>query len=415
MKNKLYLLLLLILTNLTYAQNNFEKGYYIDNGGNKIEGYIKNLDWAYNPVSFEFKTTEAEIAKTLTINFVTEFSIEDVCKYIRVDIDIERSNTDNVTLSKEPKFSNERLFLREIVSGKAMLYKYVDSSITRYFFSVDNSPIKQLLNIPYYADKETLKNNPFMLPGSIIHSETYKRQLWMSVKNEKTTQKRVEKLTYSEDSLEPYFKEYNGATNEGTDKEKKASYRKNNYTFNIKGGAIFNSSKIDFHRKSGSVNQNFNFKDNNFTLGVEFELIFPFNNKKWALILEPSFHNFKDETEYNDGIVTTKYTADVRYVEIPFGFRHYFFLNDNSKIFANVIASVRDFSPKSQVAAREIKSSNFFPGIGFGYNYKKASCEFRYYFNNNMAPHSIYTTNASNFHLALRYEVLSTKKKELKN
>ena len=42
----------------TIAQTKFEKGYYIDNLGNKEEGLINNENWIYSPKSFLFKSYE---------------------------------------------------------------------------------------------------------------------------------------------------------------------------------------------------------------------------------------------------------------------------------------------------------------------------------------------------------------------
>lgn len=48
---------LTILSINTFAQD-FEKGFYIENNGKRVDCLIKNIDWLYNPESFEYKLNE---------------------------------------------------------------------------------------------------------------------------------------------------------------------------------------------------------------------------------------------------------------------------------------------------------------------------------------------------------------------
>jgi hypothetical protein len=54
MKN-LLLTALLFLFSFSYAQITFEKGYFINNSGDRTECFIKNIDWRDNPTKFEYK------------------------------------------------------------------------------------------------------------------------------------------------------------------------------------------------------------------------------------------------------------------------------------------------------------------------------------------------------------------------
>ena len=55
---KIILLAGLAVTGLLQAQTKFEKGYFVDNSGQRTEVLIKNLDWKNNPTEFEFKKNE---------------------------------------------------------------------------------------------------------------------------------------------------------------------------------------------------------------------------------------------------------------------------------------------------------------------------------------------------------------------
>ncbi|WP_205635394.1 hypothetical protein [Flavivirga aquatica] len=91
MKKKLLLLFISILSINCYSQISFEKGYYINNAGQKIDCLIKNIDWDNNPTSFEYKELESSKIKMTNIKFVKEFGVYHVSKYIRSKVNIDRS------------------------------------------------------------------------------------------------------------------------------------------------------------------------------------------------------------------------------------------------------------------------------------------------------------------------------------
>ena len=90
---KQFLLFLIITLHFSgYSQISFVKGYFIKNSGEKIECFIKNIDWKDNPTQFNYKLSKDDDQKEATIEAVKEFGIYDIVKYQRytVDIDIRR-------------------------------------------------------------------------------------------------------------------------------------------------------------------------------------------------------------------------------------------------------------------------------------------------------------------------------------
>ncbi|MCG2611484.1 porin family protein [Flavobacterium sp. SM15] len=412
MNKNFYLLILLALSNLINAQTRFEKGYYIDNTGNKTEGLIKNLDWKNNPTSLEFKITESDEPKELTINTVAEFGIDNASKFVRFDIDIERSKTrlSDVSISREPEFKNERLFLKELVSGTATLYKYEEADMVKFFFTSNGSPIKQLVYIPYKASYEDTRNIAGLGINDILYNETYKRQIWTFVKKENTSQRSIENLKYNEDDLTKYFLDYNGID---VKKVKASSKGKKTY-FNIKPSVALNMAKVNFNYENSSVLYNdidFDFKDTPLSFGFEFEAIMPFNNNKWSVFLEPNYMSFKSNTTEKYYSYTFERKSEIKMFQLPIGIRHYFFLNNNSKIFVNPFANAQFISKKSYVRDLETRTFDLSFGLGLGFAYKKMFCELRHYLSSNISPYVITQMNFSNTSFALKYEVFSTKKK----
>ena len=140
------LLSLLISVSLSsFSQITFEKAYFIDNNGLKTECLIKNSDWVNNPVNFEFKLSADDTPKTMDVSSVKEFGIYNFSRYVSADVKIDRSKTKQTELTrlKDPEWSDERLFLKVLIDGKATLYYYQDFYHTRFFYSVDNSQIEQ--------------------------------------------------------------------------------------------------------------------------------------------------------------------------------------------------------------------------------------------------------------------------------
>ena len=147
MKKKLLLALTVIFAINSYSQISFESGYFINNSNQKTECFIKNIDWANNPTEFEYKLTEKSEKKKATIKTVKEFSIYDTSKYVRatINIDISRNSNDELSTTKKAIFKEEELFLKVLIEGKASLYLYKYSNLTKFFFSKDGSKTEQLI------------------------------------------------------------------------------------------------------------------------------------------------------------------------------------------------------------------------------------------------------------------------------
>ncbi|AUP81206.1 outer membrane beta-barrel protein [Flavivirga eckloniae] len=327
-KDHLLLLFVTILGLNCYSQISFEKGYYIDNSGQKVECLIKNIDWKNNPKDFEYKLSETSDIKNTNISYVREFGIYNDSKYIREQVKIDRSreSIDNLSRSSEPIFSEEKLFLKVLVEGKANLYLYVDENLRRYFYNKEDSNIEPLIykrynTLDYYYIKENVQ---------------FKQQLWNDLKCSIIEMKRVENLKYKKNSLISFFTDYNRCNNSDF-----TNYNENKKRdlFNLSIRPRLNNASLKIE------NTRSNFTDTdlgsklNFGFGIEAEYILPFNKNKWSISIEPTYQSFKSEKTTNaNNISGGSLTTKVAYssIEIPLSLRHYFFLNDDSKIFANV-------------------------------------------------------------------------------
>lgn len=58
-----------------FAQVTYEKGYIIDNTGEKINCFIRNLDWSNNPVDIQYRLNENSETITANVSSIKAFMI----------------------------------------------------------------------------------------------------------------------------------------------------------------------------------------------------------------------------------------------------------------------------------------------------------------------------------------------------
>jgi len=383
MKNQLLFLLITFLSFNCYSQISFEKGYYIDNNDQRINCLIKNMDWKNNPTEFEFKLSENSAPEKATITSAKEFGIDNISKYIRSTINIDKS-IDNVNslilISKEKnlEYQEEELFLRVLLEGNASLYLFEVSNSQKFFYSKDGSKIEQLI-YKKYLDLEYNRVNT---------NRGYRQQLWNDLKCPTFNISKIENLNYTKKELVRFFEAYNKCHN-----QESVSFEENKkrdlFNLTLRPGITSSSLSV----KNGAVNNRDIDFDNElgFRFGAEVEFILPFNKNKWAIIIEPTYHQGytsqkSRSSDVSGGILVAK--VDYKSFELPVGFRHYFYLNDDSKIFANFSAIFdlengsslgffrNDGSPFTEL---DIKTSyNFALGVGYKHA-EKYSVELRFH------------------------------------
>lgn len=406
MKQKLLLLFTTLLCIHGFAQISYEKGYYIDTADQKIVCLIKNMEWRNNPTSFEIKTTENSEPIVKTIKNVKEFGIDNNLKYIRssVKIDVSTDNVNDLSFDKNPVFKEEAVFLKVLVAGSANLYQYVDGNLTRYFYSKAESPIEPLIYKRYRTN--TIKmgvNNGF------------KQQLYNDLKCNETTMKEVENLGYNSKDLIKFFVAYNRCTD--PDYINYESKEKRDF-FNLTVRPRFNTTSFSIHNDLSTARDTDFGNKMGIGLGMEAEFVFPFNKNKWAIIVEPTYQSFKSEKTTPVKIVLGgELIAKVHYssVELPLGLRHYFFLNEKSKIFINAsfvfdkaLKKTLEFNRNDGTTLDELAvetSNNFAFGAGFKQN-NRYSIEVRYQTKRDLlVNYSYWSSEYNTFSIILGYSI----------
>jgi hypothetical protein len=408
--NKLLTLLLLCITVPVFAQINFEQGYFINSQGSKTPCLIRNVAWKNNPTTFDYKLTEGAATQTGTINEVAEFSVGGY-KFIKYTIDIDRSARDAGSLSskKEPEFKKETVLLKVLVEGNATLYVYEDGNLIRYFYSGGDAA----------ADTSQLIYKEYKVNEKLAYNNLFRGQLYDAMKSSLPAD-RFKSIRYTKDPLVALFLEYN---KQDENASQNFSESQNKAIFNLKvtaGVAMANLSLYNFSNVSGGKDFDTEIA---YRFGAEFEVILPFNNKKWSLFADPHYYSYDTSYKYTTGsgssLISHDWSVSNKGIELPLGIRHYMYLSSKGKLFINaayVLAlplgdnevnhSYKNSTVTYEQPVAEVsKSTNFALGVGF--SYEKYSAEIRYGFNRQLFKNYIlFGADYTTLGLVLAYKVL---------
>ncbi|HEU0137120.1 MAG TPA: hypothetical protein VFQ50_07510, partial [Flavobacterium sp.] len=182
-----------------------------------------------------------------------------------------------------------------------------------------------------------------------------------------------ENVDYNSTDLVDLFVRYN-QTESPNFNNLREKQNKNSLKFAVTAGVslanvslynVTNSGEFDFEQQQI------------FSVGMELEYIMAFNQKKWALFLSPNFQSYSADGKEGTHALRINY----KFIELPAGLRHYFYLNDQSKIFINAgyllvfdtTVNTITYGPSTLEISR---TSNAFVGAGFSYG--KFGLEIRY-------------------------------------
>tara|TARA_R100001369_G_scaffold64797_1_gene92038 strand:+ start:119 stop:1309 length:1191 start_codon:yes stop_codon:yes gene_type:complete len=354
------------------AQVSYDVGYIIDNSGNKIDCFIKDLDWSNTPTEFQYKLTKDSKEITIgTLNSIKAFGIGNHTKYTNATVSIDRSPTKVANMSRnyEPDFITETVFLKWLVEGSANLYEYQDNQIQRFFYNTDIIKIEQLIY------KKFLLNS-----NSVSINNSFKKQIYDNLKCETLFISDSKLLNYSDNDLVDFFQKYNVCTNKES-RVYEGLKNKGKINLSAKIGYFSSSLNIDYDegflgpqdRQSAELDSKSSIR-----IAAEVEYVLPLNNNKWSIFLEPGYQSYNASETYSGGDFATfeqTVTVDYQYVDVPFGLRHYMFLNNNSKLFVSAaFVFVLDLSKKVDYEDNNgsidlpIKSSSSLC-FGLGFNY----------------------------------------------
>lgn len=408
MKTLSTLFLLITIALASFGQMEFEKGYLINNENERKDCLIKNEEWKSNPVEFTYKLNEKAVPETGNLKSVREFGIANSCKYVNASVKIDLQAKPAVGAKNEvvPYLSRERLFLKVILEGKAKLYGYEAGKLKRFFYSLNDSNIIQLTYLEAYVNSTLIKNT------------SYQQQLWSSLKTPMATMASIKAVNYTEKDLSAYFREYNSSFG-GSTTELAQAKRKSYFNLKATAGLDFSGIEMNTVISEQSERSLMSFNNQmNVRMGLEAELILPFNKYHWGVLFEPNYHSVsgKGTEKYGPSGITC------HTIEFPVGLRYYFPVSENTKVFVNgfiipamtmnVNSSIRYFTSYSNMVSEktaDIESAGS-ASVGAGVEHKRFSFESRYFTTRNLFNnHPTEYANFNRFSFILGYKFLKTR------
>jgi hypothetical protein len=380
MKNSQLILLFYFFASVcSFGQKNFESGYFIGNDNIKTECLINNKDWKNNPVNFYYKKGDLDSARLKDITQIKEFGILGKSKYIRATINIDRSTqvVNELTTNSQPEWSKEQLFLKVLIEGNRSLYYYEDKSVARFFYSVNDTSLKQLVHKQYIVKNVDLLNNYNQHCNNMAENNAFRQQLWVDVKCPSMSIKSAENIGYSKNELKKYFKEYNKCMGDTfVDFTKNAT--KSIFHLRFTPGITYSSYTFSYYPYTFS-----DYYYLNYSLGLEFEYILPFYNHYWSLLFEPTFNIMYTTGDSRNQIINFGFSPTLNKVDFPIGARRYLYKLTKTEIYINAFYNPSFLFNFIQPAAENtiLNTSSF--AIGAGFNYGAFSIEPLYYFRQN--------------------------------
>jgi hypothetical protein len=341
------------------AQVVFEKGYIINLDGQHTECLIQNKKWLRTPEQLTYKLSENDELKYAGANELKEFGVGDF-RFISALVNIDQTPKDlsKIDSNKHPVWVKTRLFLRVLSEGKASLYMFAGKSYDRFFLRTDgNDSIRQLVYKAYRANSTHVSYNTDYV--SQLIAEVFCTGLEISAK----------RVKYTAVSLVNYFDKYN--TCHGTVTERPKPKRKSEFHLTLTPGVDISNAIAE----NAGVIVEYE-RENSLRYAVEAEFMLPFNSRKWAIFLEPTYQTYE---------TTIPFKAVMKSLEAPVGLRYYMYLNDNARFFINV-AAVVDYEFETEVKIRKTaRPSGTTQSImvnlaaGAGFKYSRFGLEGRYY------------------------------------
>ena len=362
-----------------FAQIKYEPGYIITNDGRRMDVLLLNKEWRDNPTTFSYKITPSGETVTAGIEDVQEFGAGDYLKFKRVQTGIDRSadQISNMSTQSAPEFETQTVFLEQLVEGEADLYSYREGTLDRFFIYTPAAGFQPLVYKEYLQGNAVATNNRF------------RQQLLEIASCGENSSAEIRKTDYRKKDLIDFFIGYNKCRRAEYHvfEEEGAGLQVN---FTLKGGLDFARLAIE----SGLyVSGNEIELEPSLRLGAEMEAVLPFNRNKWSIFLEPTYTSLNVEKEHF--VARSVYdthevdlTIDFQYLTIATGIRHYFFLDEASKIFVSAGVSF-DVNMKTYILIDrderyqldpelEKVQNDAYLNLGLGYNYRGLSAEIRY-------------------------------------
>ncbi|WP_026978200.1 hypothetical protein [Flavobacterium tegetincola] len=339
---KLLLLNALLFSVLLFGQNDFKKGYYIDNQGIRVEGYLKTFSFGKsNDDSFEnldFKKDLNATTEKISKNTITTFGFGTDLKYQKMTVQLDDTNLfKDFSSDKDFLLKTKVVFLNVLMEGKANLFGYEGINGTKFFYSItsEKAPAKQLLYKKYYKSGKYL-----------TESTDFREQLFKNVMCSDQTFNDFLTIKYSQDSLLKVFSKYNSCNNSSTTVYSNTTKKK--FTIRVAALAGYTFAKLQLQDLELPVDE---VAFGSVQFGAEGEaMIFSDNIALFATVKFSSASASVGKTfmlsEFNTTEYIDRYTLDGNFIDFVIGIRYYQTVSRFAKLYAGAGFGVNNTSGK---------------------------------------------------------------------
>ncbi len=349
-------ILFLFFSIVLFAQDNYEEGYYINNAGERIEGYINNADWTSHPKKIDFKSTFDAQTQSFNVEDIQEFALTYGSKFKRFTVDIDQSIRASLEpdYNAQPVFKRDQVMLEVLVEGAGNLYAFVESGRDIFFMETETVPVQQFIYKKYLSDNDKKRTN-----------YEYRKQISQHLVCQDIGLEDFKNIPYSRNALIDLFVKYNKC--QGVEPTLYERYKaKAKGTLTLIAG--LDLSRLKYTR--GGFNATPLSQDlDPFVgqrLGLSGEIILPRDNNRWAILGELSFIFSK----VNQATPRGNFNIDYKGLDLAFGLRHNFYLNEKNRIYANIGLSAHaplssTFEIEDSFIAEVKNTTTFFGGLGY--------------------------------------------------
>lgn len=383
-----------LLSIMANAQVTFMKGNFVNMQNVKVECLIKNYDWNNFPSEIEYKLNDSEVVERIYSAQIQSFYIYETPHfYKKYDVPVIPKQPNDYTIKSGVQL------LKVLVEGKISLLKNNDDV---YLLETEGTLVP-LLHYKYISRSTNMAEE----------NNSYRLELFNRLKCNGIEPESIRKISYTQNSLTKLVNNYNTCA-DGTSKDFTENKTKAELNFKIVAGINFYTPEVDAKLYAYSTDTQPGIDDavskkgesqSNFVVGFEAELKLPFNHKKWALFIVPtynkqeafsvnasrSFGGYPSQYYINWGYKGRIELREYSYIELPLGIRRYFYLGKNSLLNLNLAyglsLNIGDNANGEYIANENTRYLRYDDNvtsfsllrIGAGYTYKRYNLGANYY------------------------------------
>jgi hypothetical protein len=336
---------------------------------------------------------------------VTEFGIAGQIKYIRYIISTEwlYERIDSVDLYDPATKNKNYIFLRTIVEGMASVFSFDYKNEETFFYRIGEGSPEELVTLvnPETVEEKNIK-------------ALYRDQLQFTMAAPGIEQRDIQYLKYDDGDMADLFTTYNLGIN-----SKPVNYNNivRNRLFKLRIKTELRYSVLDVIGGGLDIDTLEMANRLNAAFGIETEMVLPFFNRRFSLLLEPSYHSYSNSTTSpirftladsgEENNIEIKHNA----IDISFGVKVNLVnnWNNNLAISGKAIASLPFNSKwyKEDEVLFVMPWADIFPAAALSYEHGRIIVEAAYYFATDLIhANPRWDSRFRSFSLSLGYNIL---------